>query len=463
MKMTIQVVIEQQNQIITETITSLDRQELSPETLGLNLGEAKQITAGIQQVMTRYQIDEYSIGQRTCKDCKKKLLNKGYHTLKYRTLFGKMSLKSPRLLSCDCHNHKQESFSPLTELLSERTSPELMYLESKWASLMSYGMTSNLLSELLPLKVHHSSIQQNAKNISANLEQELGEERYMYIEGCLRDWQELPKPQMPITVGIDGGYIHAREGNNRKAGWFEAIVGKSLQEGKKTKRFGYVTDYEQKPKRKLYEMLKKQGLEMNQAITFLSDGGDTVRELPFYMSPNSEHVLDWFHITMRMTVIKQMAKGVANHEIGVEEKLERIKWYIWHGEIYKVLSELEDLVYSLDVEYGDKQGSKGYKLEKAVDDFHKYMQVNSGFIANYGDRYRHGEVISSSFAESTVNELISKRMSKKQQMRWTKKGAHLLLQLRVKTLNGELEEHFINWYPKFKLENTNLATMAAVA
>ncbi len=56
--------------------------------------------------------------------------------------------------------------------------------------------------------------------------------------------------------------------------------------------------------------------------------------------------------------------------------------------------------------------------------------------------------ISPAFAESTVNEVISKRMKKKQQMRWTKKGAHLLLQVRIKTLNGELKETFKRWYPK---------------
>ena len=41
-------------------------------------------------------------------------------------------------------------------------------------------------------------------------------------------------------------------------------------------------------------------------------------------------------------------------------------------------------------------------------------------------------------------------MRKKQQMRWTKKGAHLLLQVRTKTLNNELKETFQKWYPDFQ-------------
>lgn len=38
-------------------------------------------------------------------------------------------------------------------------------------------------------------------------------------------------------------------------------------------------------------------------------------------------------------------------------------------------------------------------------------------------------------------------MVKKQQMRWTPRGAHLLLQIRTRVLNGDLEGDFARWYP----------------
>jgi hypothetical protein len=47
--------------------------------------------------------------------------------------------------------------------------------------------------------------------------------------------------------------------------------------------------------------------------------------------------------------------------------------------------------------------------------------------------------ISSSIAESAVNEVVSLRFAKKRQMRWTNKGAHLLVQVRVAVLNGDLK------------------------
>jgi hypothetical protein len=45
--------------------------------------------------------------------------------------------------------------------------------------------------------------------------------------------------------------------------------------------------------------------------------------------------------------------------------------------------------------------------------------------------------------------VVSRRFVKKQQMNWTLRGAHLLLQTRTKVLNNELEEVFRRWYPQF--------------
>ena len=87
---------------------------------------------------------------------------------------------------------------------------------------------------------------------------------------------------------------------------------------------------------------------------------------------------------------------------------------------------------------------------KQLREFDGYIQNNREFIPNYGERYRNRERISTAFVESTVNQLVSKRMVKKQQMAWTERGAHLLLQVRTHVLNGKLDETFRRWYPKFR-------------
>ncbi len=92
------------------------------------------------------------------------------------------------------------------------------------------------------------------------------------------------------------------------------------------------------------------------------------------------------------------------------------------------------------------------KLKKAVREFHHYIEANQAFIPNYGDRYRHHETISTAFVESTVNYVVSKRFVKKQQMRWIRHGAHLLLQTRVQVLNGDLRQTFCRWFPCMKTQ-----------
>jgi hypothetical protein len=74
------------------------------------------------------------------------------------------------------------------------------------------------------------------------------------------------------------------------------IVGKSVPAEGVAKCFGFVQSYDAKPKRRLFDLLQSQGMQMNQQVTFLSDGGDTVRDLQLYLNPQAEHLLDWFHL-----------------------------------------------------------------------------------------------------------------------------------------------------------------------
>lgn len=93
--------------------------------------------------------------------------------------------------------------------------------------------------------------------------------------------------------------------------------------------------------------------------------------------------------------------------------------------------------------------------------FHTYIEANRAFIPNYGDRYRRHETISTAFVESTVNYLVSKCFVKKQQMRWNRRGAYLLLQTRVQVLNGDLRKTFCRWFYAMKADEPVLLKEAA--
>ena len=452
MKIKVQVVVESDNgdTKAVEDIARLKRGSLQPAELGLTLAEAKDLLESMQHTIVEQQVVEFLEQQARCPHCNKKRRGKGRHNpVVYRTLFGKLRLTSERFFHCQCQPHTNWTFSPLAQLLNERSSPELLYLETRFASLMSYGLTVNLLQEVLPIDntINAATVRNKVHDVGRRIDEQLGEERVFFIDGCENEWERLPRPDLPLTVGIDGGYVHSNNQRSRKEGWFEVIAGKSVTADDDAKCFAFVNNYDSKPKRRLFEVLKSQGMQANQQVTFLSDGADTVRDLQLYMNPNAEHILDWFHITMRLTVMCQMAKGLGPpgfelRDLALKE-LERIKWFLWHGNTFRALQTVEDLLMDLDAE---DPTPKQRKLLRKLEEFETYIRNNAGFIPNYGERWRYGDTISTAFVESTINQVVSRRMVKKQQMRWSQRGAHFLLQVRTRVLNDELREMFQQWY-----------------
>jgi hypothetical protein len=206
-------------------------------------------------------------------------------------------LASPRLHRCSCRDGDgPATSSPLTELIPDHVAPERLYLETRWASLVPYAAAAQLLSDVLPIGagVNATTLRQHVLRVAERVEVELPEERPSFIDGCPADWQALPVPEGRIVVALDGGYV--RDWVERKRN-FEIIVGRSLPEDRAARYLGLVHGYDRKPKRRLVDVLISQGLQANQDITFLTDGGDEVRALTELISPCGEHVLDWFRAT----------------------------------------------------------------------------------------------------------------------------------------------------------------------
>ncbi|RZL93946.1 MAG: hypothetical protein EOP82_06155 [Variovorax sp.] len=146
-------------------------------------------------------------------------------------------------------------------------------------------------------------------------------------------------------------------------------------------------------------------------------------ELGAFVHPRSEHILDWFHVAMRIEQLLQTARGLQGPE--KEELLkdiERVKWFLWHGNVFRADDTLNKLLEDIaDVrEYQRQAGLPSSvvlkKLDRALDEFATYVDNNAGAIVNCGERYRCGERISTGFVESAVNQVIAKRFVKKQQM-----------------------------------------------
>ena len=465
MKITVRVIVEPGDgaPATSHDVAVLARDDLTAVTAGLRLDEAHQMLAGVQEHLVTAQADGAVALADTCADCGRRLAHKDTRYIVLRSLFGALRLASPRFKTCPCRTGTRATFSPLAELLPERTTPELAYWEAKYAALTSYGAAVNLLTETFPLgrTLEATALRRRTTRTAQRLEGDLGAERASFIDTCPAQWAELPRPDLPLVVGLNGGYVHSSAQTSRRDGWFEVIAGRSIPTGGgKAKCFAYIQIYDTKPRRRLYELLKAQGMQDNQTVEFFTDGGDDVRDVPRLLNPQARHWLDWFHITMRITVLRQMTRSLPVPEpapgddpgwtidpTAVDTQLERIKNFLWHGNTHRAGELLDFLVDDFDclAEPTDRQQAFAAKLTE----FTGYIRANAAFICNYGERHRCGEAISSSIAESAVNQIISARMVKKQQMRWSPRGAHLLLQLRTHVLNDDLANDFNRWYPGF--------------
>ena len=446
-------------------VAVFEKQTKQPEDLGLSIAEGKALMAAVQQRVVDTQAVLWAEQQRCCQACGTRRHSKGSYPVIFMTLYGNVKLSSPRLHRCPCQGADgPATVSPLRALIPDFVAPERLYLEARWASLVPYASAAGLLADVLPIMsgANATTLRKHTLRVAERAETELGEERSCFIDGCPAEWAKLPIPEGRIVVGLDGGYV--RDWEDRKTN-FEVIVGQSVPEDRDARYVGLVHTYDSKPKRRLFELLKSQGLQANQDVTFLTDGGEEIRSLAERVTPESEHVLDWFHITMRLTVLCQYARGVVHHDAAAGQsllaELERIKWLLWHGNQHRagetISFFLED-VDGLEVDYPNLS-----KFARAAHEFSVYIASNTGSLINYGERFRAGERISSCLAESTVNAVISKRFAKRQQMQWTKRGAHLLLQTRTRALDGTLRPLFEKWYPGLANDNSAETAQAEAA
>lgn len=437
----------------------VERRELAMETLGLSLAEGKAILRGVQDFVASQQIRADLKRQRNCPNCGQRYHSKEAGTSTVETVFGPVAVPSPRWERCSCQTEGPKTFRPTAAWLKGRTSPERLYLEVKWGSLIPCEKVVDLLKEVLPVSgsTNQETVREHLQSVAEQMEAEFGEEKQPDPVKPDED-PELPLPDGPMTVGLDGGYVRAAH----KEGFFEVIAGRSVvafrrREGDAVpppKSFGFVQTYDSKPRRRLWELMKSQGMQENQQVVFLSDGSEDIRQVREYLHPNSEHVIDWFHITMRLTVLQQQTKALEQQRpetaAATSKRLESIKHLLWHGNVEEACERMTNLLIDLDLIRDHFTAAD--KLATGLAEFETYIRNNQESIPNYGERYRQGETISTAFVESTVNQVVSRRFVKKQQMHWTLRGAHLLLQTRTKVLNNELEKIFQRWYPSFRLE-----------
>ena len=161
------------------------------------------------------------------------------------------------------------------------------------------------------------------------------------------------------------------------------------------------------------------------------------------------HILDWFHLSMRMRPIEQVLAGLSARQLqdpepvqAAQASIERIRHLLWHGRPNQA-----DQAIVLLLGHGSKIAERnGISVQEPANDLNRlckelkgYAQNNRDAIINYHRRY-HGKLpVSSSRAEGCVDEIANARMGKQQRMRWSPQGAHHVALVRAAVLDGRLK------------------------
>ena len=188
-----------------------------------------------------------------------------------------------------------------------------------------------------------------------------------------------------------------------------------------------------------HHFLSEQCIAADQPITVVSDGAGEFEKAVAGSKRPLTRILDWFHIAMKFRAIEQSVwkfpELLAPNGRRVQDEIASAKWLTWHGKGSQAVERIKSIHDMFDLSPEDQYRAFWWNLRET----YWYLDANSQYLVNYGWRYRRGMPISSSIAESAVNEVVSLRCAKKRQMRWTDKGAHLLVQVRVAAINGDLK------------------------
>lgn len=351
-----------------------------------------------------------------------------------------------------------------------RSTPELTYLMAKWGSILPYRRAAEMLGELLPISaglVSHATLRRQALVVGARLDQRVTEPDEYDAHASHRD--AVPACTR-LMVAIDGTYVRS----NLDTGLYQhhVVAGRIERDGILAGRFAWIEQWPDEAEAFMRAVLHAHGWTNETKVVVLADGADGLKNL-VKAAVNSEprSILDWFHISMRLRPIEQMAAKVAGAleqdepEMAtfVTQRLPNIRHQMWNGQWHPAIARMKR-IYQGTAEaitrIGGAIGEHMQRFRKHIRDLRDYLVNNQTSLTNYAYAYRNGLRISSAPAESGMSHVVNQRMGKLQPMCWTAEGAHLLLQVRCAVLDGKLDALFREWYPRFRLKSLALQVPA---
>jgi len=305
------------------------------------------------------------------------------------------------------------------------------------------------LRELLPETggLNHATTRNRTLAVGRALDQELCRE--------IEHPQVSAAPAAEMVVGIDGAFVKAISSGIRPKRSLEILTGRVETTKRGGHAFAVVRNLEDgQAKQRVQAILRRCGRGPDTKIRILSDGEDGLRGVVGWFGKQCEHRLDWFHVARRIESIgKQLLylpeSPLYGHRLAFHfQNLNQIKWQLWNHGVGRADWGMKIFRAGLAEDAWDSPQllQRFQSVECKLDELRSYLYANETAVCGYAKAYRKRQRVSTAHVESTVNQVINWRMCKKKQMRWSKLGAHGLLQVKTAAINGQLQP-FIATHP----------------
>jgi hypothetical protein len=401
--------------------------------LGLTLCEAKQLLTRVQQAVVAVQARGHAALRPECSGCGARCHVKDWRSRPIATLFGTVVVRLPRFRCPGCGRNEAGTSWPAYC----RSTPELDQLQAHLSALLTYRVATGVLAHLLPVAAGTSHETLRCRALK------LGEQLRGAATGTPEPAMVAAAPAAAITLSLDSTFIRSCHNGERH---LEVRVGNAEASGNGGRQvFGAVANAGTDIVVLIRHALDAIGRTSDTALTAFTDGCSGLRAILAAAGVTGPPIADWFHVSMRLQHAKQVAEALPAGDPDQQQvkaeivaEVERLRWRVWNGKAKDARLTVKRLSALLPA----FEREPVRKLKRALRAVDRYLRGQSAWLVNYAERHRAGLRVGTSLTEGTANFLVNKRLAKSQQMRWSRRGADLLLQVRCAVYNGALDFGF---------------------
>jgi hypothetical protein len=257
---------------------------------------------------------------------------------------------------CQCAVTRRQTLKPIAEIMPDRRMPDHERTVAMMGSLLPCRRARTLLVEFLPLG-KPQAVDHPAADPSCWHQAGAG--------GCRGARSKPGVATKSMALSIDGGHVGAAA-RQHQGRTFEVLLAQVSNDEGKQVVFASVPAEATSQTRQLRGVVHGLGATPATSVTILSDGADGPRSLGEAASPGpTHHVLDWFHLAMRVQHVAQAATSSpdaaeTDRQAGARltEAIERIRWRLWHGQVRRALDLIAETIVTVDIAADNKAARK---------------------------------------------------------------------------------------------------------